>query len=228
MALQLPADKTALSVLRRWFGACYDDGFAAASLVASDKLWWGIRHPPGGGPPTPVPQDEKRRTDKALADEFGGVIAQAKKGELDAWRDDGSRGTLAWIILCDQMSRNAYRGTAEAFAMDDRTPDWTLGLMQKWGDLHPIEKMFALLPLEHSENPRHHDACLRAFDQLCHDTRDAPPYIRGRVALGAKHAKDHADVVRQWGRYPHRNAILGRQSTPQELAFLETATSWGQ
>lgn len=197
-----------LSVLETWFGPCYKSGFSAESLATQQGLWWAATE----------------AVDRQLEADFGGLLAQAKRGELDSWLDE-PRSALALIILCDQFSRNIHRGTKEAFEMDGKTAQWAL---QVRGDFHPIERCFLLLPLEHSENLEYHDTCIAGFEELEKIAQGYPQHIQDAVSQSKQFAIEHAAVVRRFGRYPHRNKILGRPSTPEELAFLETANTWGQ
>lgn len=116
--------------------------------------------------------------------------------------------------------------------MDGKTVELSKALLDnasQWSELHPIERIFAILPLEHSEDIDNHRLCQAAFQQLESDSEAYPPHIRGRITNSKQFCEQHSSVVRQFGRYPHRNAVLGRASTPEEVRFLENgASTWGQ
>lgn len=210
--------------------------FGFGSLVASSPYYaelsfsyvrrWGIREG------KPIDNIERQGIDADLGAQFGETLDRASQGQLDNWLDSGARGTLALVILLDQLSRNIHRGTARAFAMDGKTVELSKALLDnnsQWTELHPIERIFAILPLEHSENMDNHRLCQAAFEKLEIDSEAYPPHIRNRIANSKQFCEQHSAVVRQFGRYPHRNAVLGRTSTPEEVQFLENgASSWGQ
>jgi uncharacterized protein (DUF924 family) len=142
---------------------------------------------------------------------FTDALRAARTGALDHWVDT-ARGMLALIVLLDQFSRNLHRGSPEAFAADPQAQHLArravaLGFDQT---LHPIERMFVYLPFEHSEDLADQDESVRLFETL-------------RLSLGdatAEYAWRHRDLIRRFGRLPHRNAALGRESTAEELAYL--------
>ncbi|AND70948.1 hypothetical protein ATSB10_34940 [Dyella thiooxydans] len=151
--------------------------------------------------------------DELVRSRFGRVLAQASFGELWAWRAR-PRGRLAEILVLDQFSRNIHRGTPAAFACDPMA----LVLAQEavaadaLGALSPIERCFVLMPYMHSESPAIHIEAERLFRE------HAPP---GNLEFELRHKA----IIDRFGRYPHRNAILRRPSTPEELAFLDTTGS---
>ena len=135
----------------------------------------------------------------------------ALAGAHDAWAET-PRGVLALLILLDQLSRNLFRGQAAAFAADPRARDIARVALARGFDraVTPIERVFLYLPFEHSEDLADQDLSVRLFEAL--------PPIEG--AAVADYAHRHRDVIRRFGRFPHRNAALGRVSTPEELAYL--------
>jgi uncharacterized protein (DUF924 family) len=142
---------------------------------------------------------------------FADALRDAKAGALDHWTET-PRGTLALIILLDQFSRNLHRGSPEAFAADAKAREIARSAVAREFDnvLGPMERMFVYLPFEHSENLADQDESVRLFATLAD-------------ALGEdsmRHTKRHRDVIRRFGRFPHRNAALGRVSTPEELEYL--------
>ncbi|KAJ1928497.1 hypothetical protein IWQ60_002016 [Tieghemiomyces parasiticus] len=127
------------------------------------------------------------------------------------------QGLLAAIILLDQFPRNVYRGTPQAFSGDAKALSLTRYAMAEKLDvkLHAIERLFVYLPLEHSEKREDQDKAVEQFEQLKKDTPEDPI-----MDLTLKYAVDHRDVIAKFGRFPHRNAILGRTSTDEELRYL--------
>jgi uncharacterized protein (DUF924 family) len=148
--------------------------------------------------------------DTACAD-FNDARDLAKAGSLDAWAET-PKGGLALLILLDQFSRNLHRSTAEAFAADAKARSIARAMLARGFDqaLTPVERMFVYLPFEHSEDVADQDLSVRLFAAL-----DA-------VAGGDMHdhAVRHRDVIRRFGRFPHRNAALGRANTAEEDAYL--------
>lgn len=147
--------------------------------------------------------------DKKIQERFAPLHDQARKGELYAWRNT-AQGSLAEVIVLDQFSRNIYRDTAEAFANDPLA----LALAQSAVDkkfheqLSNIEKVFLYLPFMHSESPLIHEVALELYTELGEKT-NLDFEIR------------HKTIIDRFGRYPHRNKILGRESTAEELEFLQ-------
>lgn len=136
----------------------------------------------------------------------------AAAGAYDDWMN-ARDGCLALILLLDQLPRNLYRGTAAAFASDEKARAVARhGLARGFDRGMPIvRRWFLYLPFEHSENLADQETSVALFAAL-------PKHTANDGTLD--YAKRHHDVIRRFGRFPHRNAILGRQSTPEELAFL--------
>ena len=147
--------------------------------------------------------------DALIAQRFGELLPRAAVGELHAWRAN-SRGRLAEILVLDQFPRNIHRGTPGAFACDPVA----LVLAQEavaggaLAELTPTERSFLLLPYMHSESPRIHEVAEALY------TEHAP-------AQNLDFELRHKAIIDRFGRYPHRNAILGRDSTPEEVEFLK-------
>jgi len=157
--------------------------------------------------------------DSAIAERFALLLERATHGELDHW-SNGPRTRLALIIVLDQFSRSLYRDTARAFAQDSKA--LALALEGLEADHYaaldtPWEKTFFLLPLGHSEELSHLDRAVALAEQLADD---APPDLRRILEHSASQARGHRDVIARFGRHPHRNAALGRRSTPHELDYL--------
>ena len=142
---------------------------------------------------------------------FADTLRAAREGALDQWMDT-PRGALALVVVLDQFSRNLFRGSPEAYAADPKARAVTRDAIARGFDraVTPVQRMFFYLPFEHSESLADQDESVRLFETL-------------RGAKGddaAKHAHQHRDVIRRFGRFPHRNAVLGRVSTAEEQAHL--------
>lgn len=132
----------------------------------------------------------------------------AADGALDHWCETAA-GALALLILLDQFPRNAFRGTPRMYATDPRARRYARTLIAAGFDrcIDPSLRLFCYLPFAHSENLADQDLCVRLHRSL------GQPWLA--------HALDHRDIIRRFGRFPHRNAILGRDTTPAEQAFLD-------
>jgi len=186
-------------LLHWWFG----EG-ATASEIASERnrLWFGYR----------AEQDEEARN------RFGGRVEQALSGELADWAAT-PQGWLALVLLLDQLPRMIHRGTPRAFAGDERALQLVRDGLAHGGDvlLAPIERVFIYLVLEHAENLALQDLAVAQFSVLCDI---ASPAERKVFAGFLDYAERHRQVIARFGRFPHRNAVLGRRSSDAERAFL--------
>lgn len=147
--------------------------------------------------------------DARIAREFGETRNAAARGELDDWIAT-PESALALIILLDQFPRNMFRGAAAAFSTDSKAlavARKAIALSHDHAYANPLRRFF-YLPMMHSEALADQDACL----SLCNAAGDAD---------GAKFAQTHRDIIMRFGRFPHRNAILGRATTAEEQAFLD-------
>jgi uncharacterized protein (DUF924 family) len=151
--------------------------------------------------------------DEEIRARFGAVHAAAAARELDAWRAS-PEPMLALVIVLDQFSRNLYRGDARAFAQDAHALDCAQEAVARGDDLAllPVERQFLYLPYEHSESLVDQEIGVERMTSL-----DAFEETRGVGEWAVR----HRDIVRRFGRFPHRNAILGRDSTPEEIEFLK-------
>lgn len=186
-------------LLNWWFG----EGATAVEIAAEkSRLWFGYR---------PEQDAEAQRR-------FGTLTRQALAGELDDWTAT-PQGWLALILLLDQLPRMIYRGTAQAFSGDERALQLVRDGMAHGGDvlLAPIQRVFIYLVLEHAEHLSVQDQALVQFQQLL-DIAEAPE--RELFADFLDFAERHRHVIARFGRFPHRNEILGRESSEAELAFL--------
>lgn len=185
-------------VLDFWFGETAPDGGFDQSKNA---LWWG----------------HAAETDALIADRFGDRIAAASAGELD-WASD-PRGRLALVILLDQMRRNVHRGTAEMYRCDSMARALVLESLNtgEHERLHPIQRVFFYMPLEHSEMLEHQETCV----VLNHALVEQVQAERDAYTNFADYAVQHRDIVARFGCFPHRNAILGRSSDAAQETFLK-------
>ncbi|WAC75501.1 DUF924 family protein [Roseateles sp. SL47] len=150
--------------------------------------------------------------DASLRERFGPLVESALQGDLTNW-DRNPWGALARILLLDQFTRNIFRDTPRAFAGDALALVAALALRPCLQGLSPLERWFALMPLEHAESLELQTQCVQAFEALA--AEDA------RLQGALDFARRHLEVIRRFGRFPHRNEILGRISTPEEVAFLQ-------
>lgn len=174
--------------------------------------WFGL---PGGAQDGQVQMKwfkKEEAFDAALRERFGATVAQALRGELREW-DSTSWGALARILVLDQFTRNIHRDTPLAFAGDALALEAALALLPRAQDLGVLERWFAAMPLEHAEDLVMQDRSVAAFEGLT--AEDA------RLADALDYARRHRDVIVRFGRFPHRNEILGRESTPEEIEFLK-------
>ncbi|HEV3105712.1 MAG TPA: DUF924 family protein [Trinickia sp.] len=151
--------------------------------------------------------------DRTVRERFGATLVAACRGDCDDWQRS-PLGALALVIVFDQFSRNAYRGSADAFAGDARALDVAREMVATGADLRLptlYHRAFAYMPFEHDESLAAQRESVRLFEALA---REAGP----RDFLDS--ARRHAQVIERFGRYPHRNAALGRASTDEEIAFL--------
>ena len=154
--------------------------------------------------------------DAAIRERFGVLHAQAARGERDDWSGEPA-GWLALLIVMDQFSRNLYRNDPRAFACDARAQRIALEGIDRGFDaaLPPEQRTFAYLPLEHAEHPDLQQRCVELFARLCDRHPGHAPY-----ANYLDYARRHQAVIDRFGRFPHRNATLGRDSTPDEEHYL--------
>jgi uncharacterized protein (DUF924 family) len=157
--------------------------------------------------------------DGEVAARFSAVLAAASTGALDSWMHD-ARSRLALILVLDQFPRSIHRGSAAAFAQDEKAAAIAVeGLEQgQYGQLPTVwEKTFFTMPLSHSEDVALHERNLRLAEAL---VGQAPPSLRRLYAFSASQARGHRDIVARFGRHPHRNGVLGRISTDAERDYI--------
>jgi uncharacterized protein (DUF924 family) len=166
--------------------------------------------------------------DRNLSERFGSLAKAAAAGELTQWAET-VRGRLALILLLDQLPRNLHRGTAAAFAQDEKALALTLDGIEQGHDrrLPPLQRIFFLMPLQHAESRDTQARSTQAFEELAADnqTESLGPLLKN----SAKFALEHREIVDRFGRFPHRNRVLGRESTAEEADFLAAGgPSFGQ
>ena len=183
-----------------WFG---DDPDDAAVASAKAELWW----------------SHKPETDEEAREKFGTAAAAAAVEVLDHWAGS-PRGRLALILLLDQLPRAVHRGQPEAFAVDADALKLAKQGLASGADrlLRPIERLFFYLPFEHSEDLEDQEMSLELFRQLAESVPDAH---RKTFDAFFQFAVRHHEIIERFGRFPHRNEVLGRESTAEEIEFLK-------
>ncbi len=156
--------------------------------------------------------------DRKIARRFSDLPDAGLSGALDSWADT-PRGALAFVVALDQFPRNLHRGSASAFAYDARALDVALRAIESGADgqLHAAEATFLYLPLEHAEDLAMQRRCVALFQAL---TARAPVAMRESFLGFETFAQRHCNVIERFGRFPHRNEVLGRPSTPEESTYL--------
>lgn len=158
------------------------------------------------------------QTDQTIKDKFESLLTQAVEGELDDWKKT-AHGSLAFILLCDQFSRNIYRETPKVFATDALALACAEQSIEQGFDaaLHPMKRVFFYMPLEHSEILSNQDRAVTLFGNLSESSLETH---RKMMENYLSYAHRHRDVIVEFSRFPHRNVILGRESTSAENAYL--------
>ena len=188
-------------------------------------FWFGPPDDPGHGQPRLAWFRKDEVFDAQIQQRFGPLIEAALLADdSDSSRDWithplQAQPALARLLLLDQFTRNVFRGTARAFVGDAQALHIARALVASGRDrdLTGVQRQFVYLPFEHAEDHSHQRTSVQLFQQLGHDD----PTLAGLVDW----AQRHADIVARFGRFPHRNAQLGRASTDDELAFLQTPGS---
>jgi uncharacterized protein (DUF924 family)/RimJ/RimL family protein N-acetyltransferase len=159
--------------------------------------------------------------DALIASTQAEVLEAALSGRLSHWPDAGPDGALALLIVLDQFTRNAFRGTPRAFAGDAQALALAQALVAQGAErrLPPLRRWFVGMPFEHAEDAALQAQAVALFEQGLADAAASPH--REALASALDYARRHQAVVQRFGRFPHRNAILGRESTAEEIAFLQ-------
>jgi uncharacterized protein (DUF924 family) len=187
------ASVAASAVIDFWFGAP-----GSVEFGTQRKLWFA----------------KKADVDRLVAARFGTAIEQALRGELQAWAESPS-SALAHVLLLDQFTRNVFRGQPRAFAGDAQALAAAVAMVGRRQDdgLAPFMRAFVYMPFEHAEGLAMQEESVRLFTRLV----SASP----ELAEMLDYARLHHEVIERFGRFPHRNAILGRLSTAEEIAYLK-------
>jgi len=200
--------REAAEVLEFWFGRCVDEPM---DIKVRASFWFQA-----------VPA-----VDLEIAKRFEALVRKAGRSALDHWLRS-PQGTLALVITLDQFPRNVYRGSREAFAYDARACAIAVDALARdlADELHPVEQCFLVMPLEHAENRELQEQSVAAIERAA----AGMPHAQRVLLEGfVKSAEAHRAIVRRFGRFPHRNAILERVSTVAEEAFLkENPGGFGQ
>jgi uncharacterized protein (DUF924 family) len=198
------ATQRVLDILDFWFGLLPGPGF-----FPEDKLSIWLAGTP--------------ETDRQIRDYFSQDIINAERGDYNSWREF-PRGRLALILLLDQFPRHIYRNSPQEFLLDRMARVLVLEGIRKGDDkrLYPIERAFFYLPLEHAEDLDLQDLSVALYRQL---VAESPPSIRLPMQGFLQSAIIHQQQIEHFGRFPYRNGILGRESTPEETVFL---IQWGR
>jgi uncharacterized protein (DUF924 family) len=192
-----------------------------ADAIEVLQFWFGPPDDPGHALPRRAWFEKDAAFDAVIATRFGALIERALAGGIDHWQTQPVQAlpALAKVIVLDQFTRNAFRGSARAFAGDALALTAARALVASGADraLTGVQRQFAYLPFEHAEDLAHQRTSVQLFRQL---GRDEPA-----LADLLQWAQRHHDIVARFGRFPHRNAALGRPSSDEELAFLRTPGS---
>ena len=162
---------------------------------------------------------KNEHTDEYIRDAYHAILSDAISGQFDFWKNT-PRGYLCLILVLDQFPRHIYRGKTGAFAQDPLALELVLqGLKDKIDqNLFPIERCFFYMPMQHSEDLSIQERSVELYAKLAEEVHES---IKPSFQEFHKYAKMHLDVIKEFGRFPHRNAILDRESTPEEAAFLK-------
>jgi uncharacterized protein (DUF924 family) len=168
--------------------------------------------------------------DTEITTRFAPLVAQALDGGLAPWAHSPQatpQSRLALVLLLDQFTRNVYRGSARAFSGDACAQALVQQTLASSADqsLPWVARVFTYMPLMHAENLALQDECVARFAQL---TVDVPPLLKVRLARHLDFAHQHQQIIARFGRFPYRNAVLGRSSTPDEKDFLLNGPRFGQ
>lgn len=192
--------ETANTICEFWFGLNPDD-----TIVAQERspLWW---------QKDPV-------VDAEIRNRFENYVLEAANHQLDDWLKTPT-GRLGLILLTDQFPRNIYRNTLQAFEFDSLARSWCKEGIHNGSHelLRPIERVFFYLPLEHSESLADQELSVSLLQTLAHNVEpNYQPTFEGFIDFAIR----HRDIIARFGRFPHRNSILGRESSSAEVTFLK-------
>jgi len=189
-------------ILDFWFGDLKDGEVPPQEM---SRMWWA----------------KNRDIDEYIRKIFENDLLSAVKGELGDW-ESTPHGTLALIILLDQFSRNMYRDTPRAFSQDTQALSTAEEGIEKGFDrgLHPVMRVFFYMPFMHSESIDMQERSMALFGALEKDFT-SPRELAEMLSDNMEYAERHRAIIERFGRFPHRNRILGRESTTEEIEFLK-------
>lgn len=189
-----------LALLEWWFGSAESP---VDAVKAKEKLWFGKR----------------KANDTEARERFGGLVDQALAGELREWVES-PLGWLALVLLLDQLPRMIHRNTPKAYAGDQRAQALVRHGLKLGRDQHldPLQRTFIYLVLEHSEDLDTQNQAVVCFSSLL---PLLPATDRDYFTQSLDYARSHQKIIARFGRFPHRNEILGRPSTDEEVEFLK-------
>lgn len=173
------------------------------NVTAQKGIWWG----------------GDKSVDREIDQRFGSMVTAAKNGLLSMWEAD-HRGCLALVLLLDQFSRNIYRGSADAFSGDKMALDIAKMALTRQFDrlMTPVQRSFLYMPFEHSELLSNQERAISLFKQLL---EEVPESGEKTIQSSLDFAEKHRSIIARFGRFPHRNAVLSRDTTVEEKAYLE-------
>jgi uncharacterized protein (DUF924 family) len=188
-------------VHRFWFADAIHDPKAANARVA---VWYGT----------------SAEFDRQIRERFTPAMLAAARGELASWKD-APRSCVSLVVVLDQFPRNAGRNTASAFEFDSLALSAArhgvgAGYMD---ELSVVERTFLLMPYQHAEDLATQRESVRLFERVC---TEAPGEWRAFVENSLRFVRGHLEIIERFGRFPHRNAVLGRTSTPEEQEYLDS------
>ena len=176
-------------------------------------FWFGREDEPGYGEFREAWFRKDPEFDQQVQERFGPLYERAAAGELDGWREE-ARSCLALVICLDQFPRNMFRGDGRTHATDDKALETARYALERALDreLPPFQKVFVYMPFMHSESVEDQRRSVELFGRLA-EKPGAPDLT--------SYAVGHMEIVERFGRFPHRNVILGRETTPEEAEFLQ-------
>ena len=197
------SDEAIAKILDFWFAPKESD---TAAIDSRMELWFGT----------------DQEVDQELDERFGSLLKQAAAGELDDWAAT-PEGRLALIILLDQWTRNIHRGSSAAFEHDRKALSLCVEGVNRGDHKHldPFQQAFMFMPLQHAESVKVQEKSVEVFQALA---QSVPDTLRETFDNMAHYAELHRDIVKQFGRFPHRNKLLGRDNTSEEDAYLSGDT----
>ena len=198
--LTMSSTASALPILQFWFGDLDELG---RSDVLHSRRWF--------------MKDDA--FDREITTKFADTFADIRAGHREQWLDN-PQGRLAYVIVLDQFARNMFRGTPRMFEGDKQAEAAAVEGVARGDDalLGVNERSFLYMPFMHAEDLALQDRSVALFSALA---ASAAPELRGGLTASVNYAQQHRDIVARFGRFPHRNAVLGRNSTPDEVEFLK-------